>query len=234
VRVSYANEGGAMDDAGVALVHNTIRAVAESEDPSYRARALVLDRLDAGINLAIESNVLESNDVSLGLADATGGVNEATLVSNTLRNSGAGVARPYTGIRAGHYNREVRGVRLVDTRSEGGATAEIAWGGTAVKEVQVGRLIDVKVLDRVGNPLPGATVRLRDRDGRDVWSGRAEPEGVARCVVISAVHRQGPSAARPATEERRGPHQILAIYEGKTVAAQEDLAASSVLVLRIP
>src|SRR5262249_1568547 len=67
VRISYAKKNGAMNDAGIVLEGNTIKAIVTTADPSYRAKALLLDRIDAGIGLRIANNVLESNDVSLAL-----------------------------------------------------------------------------------------------------------------------------------------------------------------------
>src|SRR5947209_11668891 len=82
VRISYANNGQ-MNDAGIVLENNTIKAIVTTADPSYRAKALLLDRVDAGIGLRIDHNVLESNDVSLALTESGGNV-VGYLVSNTL------------------------------------------------------------------------------------------------------------------------------------------------------
>ena len=83
-----------MDDAGIALVNNLIKAIVTTADAYYRAKALMLDRVDAGIGLHIVGNVLESNDVSLALTnDTAGGVTDVDLFSTTLRKSSEGAAR---------------------------------------------------------------------------------------------------------------------------------------------
>src|SRR5262249_3927755 len=159
--ISYVNNNGAMNDAGIALVNNLIKAILTSGDPGFRARALMLDRVDAGIGLRIAGNVLESNDVSLGLTgDSAGGVTGVDLFSNTLRKSSDGAARAYTGILAGYYNREIHGVRIFDTRLENGATASIVFAGTGLKDLSVGWLLDVQAQGPAGNALAGAAVSV--------------------------------------------------------------------------
>lgn len=118
VRVSYANARGQMTDAGIALEDNVIKAVVLTADGDYRAKALVLDRVDPGINLRIAGNVLESNDVSLALGEAGGSVADVGLLSNTLRRSGEGPERPYLGVLAGPSGRVLRGVEFLGTRLE--------------------------------------------------------------------------------------------------------------------
>ena len=228
-RISYANRGGAMNDAGIVLAGNTFRAVAATSDPAFRARALVLDRIDPGINLAIRDNVLESNDVSLALADRDGGVEGVTLLGTTLRRFAAAPRRPYAGILAGYYNRDVRGVRLVDTRREGGATASVVWAGTGSREVQTGWLLSVRVVDGSGRPVPGAAVSVRDREGREVASASTGPDGTAReMAIITTVCRPGTGHG---SEERRGPHRVRAVHSGAATECEIDLSASRTVTL---
>src|SRR5262249_24065325 len=65
VNISYLNPTGQMNNANIRLEQNTIKALVLTDDPKYRALALVLDGIDAGIGLGITRNVLESNDTSL-------------------------------------------------------------------------------------------------------------------------------------------------------------------------
>jgi hypothetical protein len=217
VRISYANRGGAMNDANIVLAGNTLRATAATPDLSYRARALVLDRVEAGINLTIRDNILESNDVSLALGDRDGGAEAVTLLDTTLRKSAAGPQRPYSGILAGYYNRDIRSIRLVGTRYEGGATAAVAWAGTGRREVQRGGLLSVRVVDGNGQPVSGAAVRVLDREGREVAFGKTGADGMAReMLILTCVCRPGSPRG---IEERRGPHRVLASHVG--AAAEE-------------
>ncbi|MBI1913917.1 MAG: right-handed parallel beta-helix repeat-containing protein [Planctomycetes bacterium] len=138
VRISYANNDGAMDNAGITLQGNLIKAIVSTPDESFRAKALVLDRVDDGINLQISGNVLESNDVSLAVADTGGDVTGVDLAFNTLRRSDEGAPRPYTGILAGYDTHEIRRVRLIGTGLDNGATANVVWVGAGFKDLAVG------------------------------------------------------------------------------------------------
>jgi hypothetical protein len=138
VRISYANNNGAMDNAGILLQDNLIKAIVSTPDTSYRAKALVLDRIDDGINLQISGNVLESNDVSLAVADTGGDVTGVDLINNTLRRSAEGAPRPYTGILAGYDTHEIHRVHLIGTALDNGATANIVWVGSGFKDLTVG------------------------------------------------------------------------------------------------
>jgi hypothetical protein len=129
VRISCVNRGGQMTNAGVVLTHNLIKAVVNTTDPTYRAKALVLDRVDAGINLGIRNNVLESNDVSLDLTDTQGGLRGVTLVNNTVRQSADGAGRAYTPILAAFYSHEARNISILDTAVDNGAQPSVVTVG---------------------------------------------------------------------------------------------------------
>jgi hypothetical protein len=191
----------------------------------------VLDRVEAGINLTIRDNVLESNDVSLALADRDGGAEAVTLLDTTLRKSAAGPRRPYSGILAGYYNRDVRDVRLAGTGCEGGATATVTWAGTGRREVQMGGILSVRVVDGNGQPVSGAIVRVLDREGSEVAAGRTGVDGLTReMVVIAVVCRPGSPRG---VEERRGPHRVLASREGAAAEGSVELSDKRTLPLTL-
>src|SRR5262249_51208548 len=128
-----------------------------SSDPRFQARALLIDGVDAGINLQINNNVLVSNDVSLGISGADlGNVSGVTLRSNTFSRSTAGAARAYHGVAVGYWDRQVRDVLLLDTRTANGATADVVFKGTGAKSVSVGWLLGVAATDAAGRPVSGA------------------------------------------------------------------------------
>jgi hypothetical protein len=131
VRISYANRGGRMNDANIVLQNNLIKAVALTADPGYRAKALVLDRVDPNINLSIHNNVLESNDVSLDLADTQGGLQNVTLVSNTVRLSSDGADRPYSPVLVAFFNHDGRNISVLNTALDNGATPMVEMIGDA-------------------------------------------------------------------------------------------------------
>jgi Calx-beta domain/Beta-agarase/YXIM esterase-like, galactose-binding domain-like len=231
-RISYANINGAMDDAGISLENNTFQAIAETTDPTYHAKALVLDSIDAGVGLRIANNVLESNDIALALTDSGGGVSDVDLVSNTLRLSSEGPARPFTGILAGYYNREIHDVRIFDTRLENGATGNIVFAGTGVKDLSVGWLLDVTVQDSAGNPAAGASVSVRDRDGTVIYSGTSGSDGTITGIpVVTTVYRQTTTNPSQVTEDLRGPFEVLATDGTLSTTQDIDLASSMGLIL---
>ena len=137
VLISYANPDGRMSNANVVLSNNLIEAIAGTADPAYRAEALVLDRVDGGVNLGITGNVLASNDVSLAVSDTEGGIRGVALVSNTVRRSDEGAARPYTAIRVASFNNDVRGVAILDTRLDNGASPSVAEAGSGTTGVTI-------------------------------------------------------------------------------------------------
>ena len=235
VRISYVNNNGAMNDAGISLVNNLIKAIVTTTDTWWRGRALMLDRVDAGIGLHIAGNVLESNDTSLALTnDTTGGVNDVDLFSNTLRKSSEGPARTYTGILAGYYNREIHDVRIFDTRLENGATASIVFAGTGLKDLSVGWLLDLKVQDAAGNPLSGAAVSVLDRVGTQVYSGTTGADGWVHGIpVVTTVYQQTTTDPRQIIVDDRGPFSVQASFGGTTISQDVLIAASLELVLTV-
>lgn len=236
VRISYVNKNGEMNDAGIALENNLIKAIVTTADPWFRARALMLDRVDAGIGLSITGNVLESNDVALALTnDTAGGVTDVDLFSNTLRKSSDGATRPFTGILAGYYNREIHDVRIFDTRLENGATASIVFAGTGLKDVSVGWLLDVQALDSAGASVAGASVSVLDRDGATVYSGTTGDDGWARAIpVVTTTYRQTAADPKVIATDLRGPHAIEASFGESTVSQEVLIDTSLELILTIP
>ncbi len=234
VRISYVNRAEGMKDARIAIVNNTMRAVALSAEPVYRAKALVLDQLEAGVDLTLRGNRLESNDVGLALADTNGSVEDAVLISNVFGRSAEGAERPWSAILAGFDNRHVRNVRIIDARYEHGAGQSIVCAGVEAKEVQVGCLLDVRVVSGAGLPLSGASIELLNRDGQSVYAGQTDRDGGVRdVVVITSIHRQTGHDPRKASAESRGPFQIVVRSGEKSVRERFELKESQVMTVTI-
>jgi hypothetical protein len=232
VHISYANNNGAMDNAGIVLADNTIKAIVTTADASYRAKALLLDRVDAGIGLQVAGNVLESNDVSLALTYGGGSVDGVDLISNTLRKSSEGATRKYTGILAGFSNNKIHNIRIVDTRLENGATGGIVWAGTGIKDLSVGWLLTVAAKDGAGNPVVGATVQVLDRDGTAVYSGTTGADGTVQDVpVVMTVYRQTTTDPKKITTDQLGPYRVLVSSNGTTIS--QDINLTGDLLLRV-
>jgi hypothetical protein len=201
-----------MDNANINIHDNIFKAVVTSANPSYRARAFVLDGVDPGINPLVAHDVFESNDASLGLTDGSGGaVDDVLLLGDTLRKSAGGASRLYTGVAAGYYNRAIHDVRLIDTRYEGGASPAITWGGTGVKDIEVGWLVSVAVRGADGTPQAGATVKVSDKTGAQVATGTTDASGLLTGIpLVAVVYTQGGTSPAAITATTSGPFQVVA------------------------
>jgi hypothetical protein len=224
-----------MDSANIVLQNNTIRAIVTTADPAYRAKALLLDGVGAGIGLRVVGNRLESNDVSLALGGPDGGnVADVQLVSNTLVKIATGPARPYTGILAGYWVRQLHDVNILDTRVAGGASSAIVWAGVGAKEVGVGWLLDVHVTGSGGAAAPGALVEVFDAGGTKVFSGVADANGSVQGIpLVTTLYSQ--AGTTPAvTAQKLGPFRVTATLGGQTVTVVVDPLTNSSLDLTLP
>lgn len=194
-----------MKAADVRIERNTLRTVALTADPSYRASALALDGFEAGIDLRVRDNVLESNDAAITLADTEGPAAGATLIGNTLLRLRQGAERPFAAVHAGYWNFPVRQVALIDSRLRQGATLDVRWGGPAVKEVGTGELLTVRAA-------AGASVVVKDRSGTEVYSGTADSDGTCRDIaVVTRRHRQTTADWRKGSVEECGPFEVIVV-----------------------
>jgi len=172
--------------------------------------------------------------VSLALTDTGGSVVGVDLVSNTFRKSAEGAARPYTGVLAGYWINQIHAVRLLDTRLQNGATANIVWVGTGLKDVAVGWLLTVQARDAAGGPVAGAAVSVRDRGGVQVYAGTTGSDGAVHDVpLVTTVYRQTTTDPRAVTTDKRGPFEVLVGSGGRTATATIDPAASLTLTLTL-
>ena len=176
VWISYMNNNGAMDNAGILFENNLCKAIAE--DTGNVAKAFVLDGMGANINPIIRGNTFESNNISLQLGDYNNEDNYDTLfISNTIKKSTEGATLPYQGIVAGYYTQQDHNIQLIDMVYEGGATGQITWSGSGTKDVSIGWLLGVQVKNMGGTALAGATVQVLDKDGVQIFSGTTDANG---------------------------------------------------------
>lgn len=230
VRISYLNKAGAMNDANINLYDNTIKAIATSSDAAYKAQALSVDGVDSGINLHIWDNVLESNETSLALTGSDGGdIHGVTLTANTLRRSADGPVRFYQGILAGYWINQIRDVRILDTRLEGGATAGITWIGSGTKEVAIGWSLNLTARDSSGRVLPGATVQILDKDWDTVFEATTDATGHAIVPLVTTVFRQTGTDPRVITADHRGPHRVTVTSGERNKSIDIDLTETTTL-----
>jgi hypothetical protein len=235
VRISYLNPNGEMNNANILIENNTFRAIVTTTDPTYTAQAMLVDGVAPGINLVCSGNILESNDTSLALSGADlGNVSGVLLVSNTLRKSSVGAARPYTGIRAGYLNYQIHNVMLIDTRTDNGATATIVWSGSGTKDIGVGWLLSVTTTNAAGTPLAGAIVALSDNTGTQVFTGMTGSNGqVANIPVVTTLYTQSGTNPAVITTSIRRPISVTVI-SGVLVGLQTvDLTADTTITVTL-
>jgi hypothetical protein len=232
VRVTYQNADGSMNHANVRLERNVLRAVATS--PETHAAALALDGFDAGVDLHVTDNILESNDIGVTLGDTEGPVAEARLIGNTIRKVKADIDRPFHAIHAGFWEYGVRGSVVIGPKLENHAALDVDWAGSARKDLAVGQLLNVTV--RKGDaPAAGAGLVVEDREGKSVFTGTAGADGVLRAIqVVTVQYRQLTADPAKITVDERGPFQVRATLGGKTVSQQVVLKANQEITLELP
>jgi hypothetical protein len=234
--ISYVNRNGAMNNANILLENNTFKAILTTTTSGYRAEALLVDGVNPGINLVIANNVLESNDVSLAICGGDlGNVSDVLLVSNTLRKSSDGAARPYTGILAGFWVFQIHNVRIIDTHTDNGATSAITWIGTGTKDISVGWLLSVTATNAAGTLLPGATVTVWDNNtNTQVFSGTTGSNGqVANIPVVTTIYYQPGSNPAVIWISQVGPFQVTATDGSLTGMQTVDLTGDTAITVTL-
>jgi hypothetical protein len=214
VRIGYLNRNGLMGHANILIEHNTMRAITTSGEEGSRASALALDGLDPGVDLCIRENVLESNDVSVTLADTQGPAADVRLIANTFRKSAEGATRPYVAVHAGYWIYPVQAVEILGPHLENGATLDVRWAGTAVKDLSIRYLLTVAA-QRQGKPVPDALVIVLDQHENEVFSGKTDAKGEIRDIaVISMRYNQVTKDPRRITSDHKGPFTVRITSEG--------------------
>ena len=210
-RISFLvdNTGGDLNNF---VTDNVFEAIVGTTDTSFYAIGLSLESIGVNDSPHFVGNTVESNDTSLAFSgnDSAGvNVNQGLLTSTVIRKSSDGVARAYKSILAGYWIMTVQNVSLIDTSYEGGATPDISWSGSGVKAISIGSLLGVQVESAGGAPLAGATVRVLDKDGGQVFSGTSDANGLLTDIpIVTAVYRQAGTNPSVITTDPRGPFQI--------------------------
>jgi VCBS repeat-containing protein len=228
-RISYMNNASAIEWGDV-ISNNLFKAIVDTTDSYYWARAIAIEGVVSGTGLKFFGNAIESNDISLGLSGNDGFyAHDVTFTSSTFVKSSEGASRTYQTVRAGDNNGDVDTVYLIDSRYEGGASEGVTFVGTGVKEVLIGWSLDVVVRNSSGGLLAGAIVEVRDKDLNVVWSGSTSPSGDIQDIsVVTKCLRQSASAAM--TVDSRGPHRVRVSLNGyDTKDIQVSLDSSTTL-----
>ncbi len=191
MRISYDNNGPAMNNAGIVIQDNVIEAI--TEDPTRSADAFSLDGADAGVNTQVIGNTFESNNTSLQICTPSGeDVHGTQFISNTFVKSSQGAVVPYTSVGCGYWVYLCDGVQLIDSRYEDGATPTINWSGSGAKDLSIGWLLNPVVQGPGGTPLAGATVQVLNA-GVQVYSGTTDADGLINTQLYSTADPNAPS-----------------------------------------
>ena len=185
IRLTAVNSG-AVDDWGITIRNNTLKAIVNSTSSSYWARSIDLASPQAGVNTRITYNVLESNHVSIGLGSNDGAsAYDTWFVSNECKKSTSGAARTYQSVNAGYGGGTIDGIYLIDQTYCGGAMDTIVHDGTGNHTINVGWLLTVKCENVGGSPISGASVSVEDKDSDPVADGTSNASGLVSELEIT-------------------------------------------------
>src|SRR5262249_17604194 len=171
-----ANTLGNNPGSDMLFENNIFQGIVTQADPSYtgtyasHAWAVSLGRIDPGTGLTFRGNTFESNVTSLNFGDSDSAgsfmgnnalVQDVGFLSNTILKSSAGdQTLAYHGIVAGDWGNNVHDIRLIDMRYQGGATPGVTFLGNQPKDVEVGWLLNLSVVDGLSNPIAAANVQV--------------------------------------------------------------------------
>lgn len=233
--ISYNNNGGAMNNAGITLHDNHIIAIAQSADPTYSAQAMVVDTLDPLIDLPLDNNIFESNDTSLAIGGYNdGGIYDLDVISDTFRRSTAGAVRPYTAVQVGYDTTKVADVRIIDPVLDQGATWTLFWTGSGIKTLSTGWTVDVLVEDASSHGLPGAAVTV-STSGAVVASATSGADGTTGGIpVVTLIQSQATTDPTKISSQPQGPATITATLAGASATTEVTLSAPTSVSLILP
>ncbi len=160
LRLSFINTAGNMDDAGITVTGNTLKAIATGA--SDTARAMNITGCNAEINVTGINNSFESNDIGVQILDGDGPnvCEDVTFTSNTFIDSADGHARTFKSMSVGYSTFTCDNVTLQKNTFSGGATNLITWSGSGSRTFYEGDVITATIEDGLGAGLPVATVTI--------------------------------------------------------------------------
>jgi hypothetical protein len=197
---------------GVKFHDNVVAAIAlDDKTNSSGAIAMVGKGKPDAAQMLFANNLVISNFANVNGGDSYGTGNNCRLVGNTFRK--VGDRKGYFTIRLLPANSN--GHVFIDSKFEGGAGYE-AVSVTEGAGFSVGWTLAVKTA-------PGAAVAIKDKDGKEVFSGQASAEGLASVELIEYT-RSG------ASKRLLTPHTVTVKKDGAeksetvTVDAKKEIA----------
>lgn len=183
-RLTFTNNSN-VADWGIVINNNTFRAIVDTTNTAFLARAFSLEGLQDLVNPLLSNNIFESNDISFGFGGADGAnAQDAVLVSNTFTKSATGAARTYYALLCGSSG-VLTGIDLINNLYSGGASEDLTANGTyGTKSFDIGWLLNVNVTNEAASPIAGATVTVEDSEASEIYSGVTDANGVVQDVHV--------------------------------------------------
>lgn len=206
--------------------------VANNRRGEAKAAAIAVVCNNESPGLVFKGNTVISNWGNVLLADDYGHADGYPLfVGNTFVRQD-----DYPGYRTvrSEYPERPSTAVFIDNRYLNGAgkdKIDLPHAAGAKKELRFGQTVEIRVTDGEGKPVPGADVQVESRAGKTAFSGKTDPNGVARAeiaeytVVPPPVSRSSaPSGAvRKLIRREEGPF-VLSVRKGN---GRADRAISS-------
>jgi len=232
-RITLNTSDSSQANPNLVFEGNTFRATLNSVDSQYggarlpRAWALSPNIHSAKSDTIYRDNRIESNDVSLNLGDNDGYnaiIENIRFISNTFVKISEGLTMAHRSIVVGDWGATVRDVSLIGNRYENGATSQVFFIGSKVKDISLGWLLSI-VVKAPSGPVSGASVEIVDTQGASVFSGTADQQGrVNNLPIISTTLRQLSANPNQITTEPRGTFSITASLGNSTMTEELELA----------
>jgi PKD repeat protein len=182
--------------------------------PGYSASGFEIDHSMAGQNILFVGNTFESNGygVTIGTNNSNQFDQDADLTfrNNIFRASSDGVARPFTSYQLGYWDHTMSNIKFIGSTYQNGATNNINWVGTGQKDVVFGWVLTLTVTDPSGNPIAGAVVSLKDANGKVLYTGVTNNQGIAT-FNVATVDYSGTTSPTPTNV---GPASLSVVKTG--------------------
>jgi hypothetical protein len=204
--------------------NNTFSAYNQNSNSAAYAVGVSLENVRENCSANFKNNVFDSNHMSLGFGGDDGyQAYDGNFISNTFRKTAIGSPVTYRSVAASpNLYGEAKNIQLIDSRYEGGATPDIYFKGYEYpKDITVGWFLNVQAQSTTGASLAGATVKVLDKNGAQVFSGTADSSGLVKDIsLLSTTYQQTSSSASSISTTQKGPYTVQVSLSGYTSASQ--------------
>jgi hypothetical protein len=158
-----------------------------------------------------------------------------TFISNVLSKSTSGAAMTYTGIQAGYWVETISDVSIYNTQVENGATSAITWVGQGIKQIAVGTIFNVTVVNASNLPVSGAQVFIVGTTGEQILSAITNASGQLTGILAATTSYSQPTAnSGQITVTQSGPLTVSVTLGGTTTTVLYDPNPSHPLKVILP